>query len=94
MNIRYFTDPDTGLPHIYGHGVTEREVQEVFRNSRDDIAARNNARFRYGPTDSGRHLKIIYSEDDDPDSIFVITAYNLEGNELRAYRRRRRRKQS
>src|SRR4051812_13025047 len=31
MDIRYYHDPDTGQPHIYGHGVTEREVEEVLR---------------------------------------------------------------
>jgi len=23
VDIRFYLDPDTGLPHIYGHGVTE-----------------------------------------------------------------------
>lgn len=27
--IRYYHDPDTGLPHIYGNGVREIEVEEV-----------------------------------------------------------------
>jgi len=29
MKIRFFKDPETGLPHIYDHGVTEEEVREV-----------------------------------------------------------------
>ena len=29
MELRFYEDPDTGQPHIYGHGVTEREVGEV-----------------------------------------------------------------
>jgi hypothetical protein len=28
-DFRYHDDPETGLPHIYGHGITEREVEEV-----------------------------------------------------------------
>ena len=27
MEGRYYLDPDTGQPHIYGHGVTESEVE-------------------------------------------------------------------
>jgi len=29
LNIRYYIDPETGLPHIYNHNVTEAEVEEV-----------------------------------------------------------------
>ena len=32
MNIRFYSDPETGLPHIYNHGVTEDEVEEVLLN--------------------------------------------------------------
>jgi hypothetical protein len=31
MNIRFYRDPATGEPHIYNHGVTEEEVEEVLR---------------------------------------------------------------
>ena len=31
MELRFYKDPDTGQPHIYGHGVTEQEVEEVLR---------------------------------------------------------------
>ena len=33
MNIRFYSDPETGLPHIYNHGVTEDEVEDVFTES-------------------------------------------------------------
>ncbi len=26
MHFRYYLDPDTGQPHVYGHGVSEDEV--------------------------------------------------------------------
>ena len=26
MDIRFYLDPETGLPHIYGHGVTTEET--------------------------------------------------------------------
>ena len=41
-----------------------------------------------GQTDTGRYLRVIYARDPKPDSIFVITAYELEGKPLKAYRRR------
>jgi hypothetical protein len=35
---------------------------------------------------------IIYVPDEDPESVFVITAYELRGKAKTAYRRRQRRK--
>jgi len=32
LNIRYYIDPETGLPHIYGHDVQETEAEEVLLN--------------------------------------------------------------
>jgi hypothetical protein len=49
MEIRFYEDPDTGLPHIY-------------------------------------------VPDEDPESVFVITAYELRGKAKTAYRRRQRSK--
>ena len=37
MEIRFFEDPDTGLPHIYGHDVTEDEVWQVLRSRGEDL---------------------------------------------------------
>ena len=37
MEIRFYEDPDTGLPHIYGHGVTEEEVRQVLRSRGEDL---------------------------------------------------------
>ena len=31
MNIRFYRDPETGLPRIYNHGVTEDEVEDILR---------------------------------------------------------------
>ena len=44
MNIRYFVDADTGLPHISGHGVTEAEVEEVLRGSGEDLPGSRDSR--------------------------------------------------
>jgi hypothetical protein len=47
---------------------------------------------RIGPAGRG-YLRVIYVPDPLPDSVFVVTAYRLGPNALRALRRRRRRRQ-
>jgi hypothetical protein len=92
VDIRFYLDPDTGLPHIYGHGVTEGEVEQVLRASGGDVQGSRGSRMKLGRTSAGRYLQVIYSPDEEPGSVFVITAYELTGKAKRAYRRRRRRK--
>lgn len=92
MRIRYHQDGETGLPHIYGHGVREQEVEEVMMHPGVIVPSRRGARLALGRARSGRHLKIVFVEDDDPEGIFVITAYELQGKALAAYRRRRKRR--
>jgi len=92
VDIRFYLDPDTGLPHIYGHGVTEEEVGQVLRASGGDVQGSRGSRMKLGRTSAGRYLQVIYSPDEEPESVFVITAYELTGKAKRAYRRRRRRK--
>jgi len=92
MNIRFYRDPTTGEPHIYNHGVTEEEVEEVIRRPGEDRHGREGSRVAIGQTRTGRSLRVIYVPDPEPDSIFVITAYELRGKPLVAYRRRQRRK--
>ena len=92
MRTRYYIDPDTGQPHIYNHRVREPEVEEVLRRPGEDRPGRDGERIALGQTDSGRYLRVIYVCDPEPDSIFVITAFELTGKPLTAYRRRRRRK--
>lgn len=43
-------------------------------------------------SNGGRYLKVIYSQDDDGEGIFVITAYDLPRRQLRALQRRLRRR--
>ncbi len=33
MEVRFYLDPQTDQPHIYGHGVSEAEVEQIFRGS-------------------------------------------------------------
>jgi hypothetical protein len=92
MEVRYYLDPETGQPHIYGHGVTETEVEEVLSASGEDLPGARNSRMKLGQTLAGRYLQVIYVPDEDPNSVFVITAYQLQGKAKRAFRRRQRRK--
>jgi hypothetical protein len=92
MDFRYYLDPDTGQPHIYGHGITEAEVEYVIQHPGEDLPGRDNSRQALGQTDAGRYLRVIYVPDADPNSVFVVTAYELTGKPLQAYRRRRKRR--
>lgn len=92
MQVRYYRDADTDQPHIYGHGVSENEVEEVLRGPGEDLPSARNSRMKLGRTAAGRYLQVIYVPDEDPDSVFVITAYELQGKAREAFRRRQRRK--
>lgn len=92
MNVRYYIDRETGLPHIYNHRVEEYEVEDVLLRPGEDRPGEGGARVALGQARTGRHLRVIYVPDPEPESVFVITAYELTGKPLKAYRRRRRRK--
>ena len=92
MNIRFNTDRETGFPHIYKHRVSEDEVEDVLLNHGEDGKGKDNTRVAIGQTQVGRYLKIIYLRDPEPNSVFVLTAYELKGKPLTAYRRRQRRR--
>ena len=93
MKIRFYMDPQTGLPHIYGHAVQENEVEDVLRKPGEDRPGKENSRIAMGQTRDGRYLRVIYVPDPEPNSVFVITAHELVGKPLKAYRRRGRRRQ-
>jgi hypothetical protein len=92
MQLRFYLNPETGQPHIYDHGVTEQEVWEVLRRPGEDRPGEDKSRVAIGQTTFGRHLKVIYTRDPGGRSVFVITAYDLTGKALKAYRRRLRRR--
>lgn len=92
MRVRYYHDPETGLPHIYDHGVTEEEIEQVLRRAGEDLPGAKNSRMKLGQTSAGRYLQVIYVPDEESDSVFVITAYDLQGKARKALRRRQRRK--
>jgi hypothetical protein len=90
MKIRYYIDLSTDEPHFYKHNVDEVEEVLIFRG--EDRAGRNGTRVAVGQTQNGRFLRVIYVPDREPNSVFVITAYELTGKPLAAYRRRRRKR--
>ena len=92
MKTRFYIDPETRLPHIYSHEVREDEVEDVLRKPGEDRPGKENSRIAIGQTKAGRYLRVIYVPDPEPDSVFVITAYELAGKPLNAYRRRSRRR--
>lgn len=90
--VRYYVDVETGEPHIYGHGISESEVEYVLRHAGEDRPGRDGARVALGQTASGRYVRVIYVPDEDEKSVFVVTAFELHGKPLKAYRRRQRRR--
>lgn len=92
MEVRYHLDPDTGQPHIYGHGVTEAEVEYVLRHPGEDRPGSDDSRHALGQTEAGRYLHVIFVPDEGAESVFVVTAYDLRGKPLQAYRRRQKRR--
>ena len=92
MELRFLIDPETELPHIYGHGVTEAEVHQVLAGRGEDVRGDEDSRMKIGQTAAGRFLQVIYVPDPDRASAFVVTAYDLKPQAKKAFRRRQRRK--
>ena len=68
----------------------EHEVIDVLDKPGEDRAGWDGSRVALGQTASGRYLKVIYVP--EAEGVFVITAYDLTGKPLLAYRRRRKKK--
>lgn len=94
MKVRFYIDRESGEPHIARHRVTEREVRDVLARPLEDRPGREGAMVALGQTSAGRYLRVIYVPDPEPDSVFVITAYDLGPKAKHALRRRRKRKKS
>ena len=92
MRIRLYIDPQSSAPHIYGHDVSESEVEEVLERPVEDRPGTEGSRIALGRTSGGRYLRVVYVPDSEPNSVFVITALQLRGKALLAFRRRQRRK--
>jgi len=94
VRVRFYVERETGLLHIHTHGVRESEVREILRRPGEDRPGTEGSRVAVGRTAAGRYLRIIYVPDPELDGVFVITAYELAGKALAAFRRRRRKRES
>lgn len=65
---------------------------DVLASPSEDRSGRDGSRVAIGRTSGGRYLRVIYVPDQEPDKVFVITAYELRGKPLAAFRRRIRRR--
>jgi hypothetical protein len=92
MDLRFWNDPETGLPHIASHGVSEEEVRQVLSRPGQEFPGRDESRIRLGQTTAGRYLQVVYVPDADREGAFVITAFELSSKAKRAFLRRQRRK--
>lgn len=92
MKLRFYADPDSGEPHFARHGLTPEDVVEVLAHPLEDRAGREGARTVLGRTRSGMYIRVVYVIDDEPDSVFVITAFEVGGNTRKGLLRRLRRR--
>jgi len=92
MELRFWIDPETDLPHIFDHGVTEEEVRQVLSRRGEELPGSDDSRIRLGQTEAGRYLQVVYVPDAVGDGAFVVTAHALTPKAKRAFRRRRRRR--
>lgn len=71
MRLRFYVDPATDQPHIYGHNIAEDEVEDVLSRPIEDRPGRDDSRVAIGQTESGRYLRVIYVPDPVPDSVLL-----------------------
>lgn len=61
MKVRYYIDPQTDVPHICGHDVSELEVEEVLEHAVEDYPGIEGSRVAIGPISTGRTLRVVYA---------------------------------
>lgn len=74
------------------HNVSEDEATLVLSKPGEDRAGREGSRVAIGRTSSGRCLRVVCVLEIQKRGVFVITAMDLSGKALHAYRRWRRRR--
>jgi len=70
----------------------KNEVEEILPCPGEDRSGREGSRVALGKTKGGRYVRVIYVPDVDSDNAFVITAYEICGKPLTAYKRRLRKR--
>ena len=90
MSVRYYIDPETRLPHIYGHEVEETEVEEVLssdptirRLEKGEVKG-ENLYIAFGKTNGGRHLSVLFVRKKDQRGL-VISARDMTSKERKKY---------
>jgi hypothetical protein len=92
MELRFWINPETDLPHIFDHGVAQEVVRQVLSRTGEELPGRDRSRIRLGQTEGGRYLQVVYVPDAVGDGAFVVTAFELTPKAKQAFRRRQRRK--
>lgn len=82
-------DQETGEPHFVRHGLSEQDVRD---GPLEDRPGQEGARTALGRNREGRYIRVVYVPDREPDSLFVITAYEIGPKSRLALLRRLRRK--
>ena len=90
MQIRFYIDRESGLPHFSAHSISEDEVSEALKSAAEDYSGHSGARICIGTTAGGKLVKVVYVPDEH--GVFVITALRLTGKPLKAFRRRQKRR--
>jgi uncharacterized DUF497 family protein len=71
-------DPEGNVQHIAEHGITKAEVVEVLTRPETREESRSSGRpVAIGATSTGRTILVVYDEIDE-DTLYPVTAYDLE----------------
>lgn len=71
-------DPDGNVQHVYEHGLTKEEVEEVLQDPLGlELSRLSGQPIAFGETSTGRLIAVVYDEI-DADTTRPITAYEVE----------------
>jgi len=71
-------DPHGNVEHIAEHGITKEEVDEVLENPEGIESSCSSGRpIAFRETSTGRIIAVVYEEIDE-DTVYPITAYEVE----------------
>jgi uncharacterized DUF497 family protein len=71
-------DPGGNVAHIEEHGITKDEVREVLSDPLAESSSRSSGRpIAFGITSTGKSIAVIYELIDD-DTVYPVTAYEVE----------------
>lgn len=71
-------DPNGNVKHIGEHGVSKAEVEEVLENPEGTESSRSSGRpIAFRQTSTGRIIAVVYEEIDE-DTVYPVTAYEVE----------------